>query len=311
MRRVQKGSMLLLNLRGHRASVQLFTLCGHRRVQHFGVLAAPEAVARSSQLRPKVCRGIHVQERAPRQSVKAISCCCNEVSVLISFLASRAIGLQEGVCEMTESFSLIAVRATFSFDGAMIGPGRFEHDTISRRLRDPFDERFVALPVVGERRAGVGQSMSVEMVFRTSTPMVSLFIFSAPLLVIRGSPPGIRAGQRKRRGRSNSSSTGQTVSVYDPTLAARVRGQSPSLSGSFSSPRREGAGRRLLLFRSTRIRRFFEVCGAFGGRILGEDFAAGLADGFVTSPRPFGVGKAGKDRLDRNRRNASSSQTPS
>ena len=49
--------------------------------------------------------------------------------------------------------------------------------------------------------------------FDTSTPMVSLFIFSAPLLVIRGSPPGIRSGQRKRRGRSNSSSTRQTVSA--------------------------------------------------------------------------------------------------
>ena len=32
-----------------------------------------------------------------------------------------------------------------------------------------------------------------------------------------------------------------------------------------------------------RVSGFFEVCGAFGGRILGEDFAAGLADGFVTS----------------------------
>src|ERR1700683_4600807 len=40
--------------------------------------------------------------------------------------------------------------------------------------------------------------------FDTSTPMVSFCIFSAPLLVIRGSPPGIRPGQRKRRGRSNS-----------------------------------------------------------------------------------------------------------
>ncbi len=27
----------------------------------------------------------------------------------------------------------------------------------------------------------------------------------------------------------------------------------------------------------------FEVCSAFSRRILGEDFAAGLADGFVTS----------------------------
>jgi hypothetical protein len=43
--------------------------------------------------------------------------------------------------------------------------------------------------------------------------MVSLFIFSAPLIVIRGSRPSIRQGQRKRRGRSNFSSTRQTVSA--------------------------------------------------------------------------------------------------
>jgi hypothetical protein len=30
-----------------------------------------------------------------------------------------------------------------AFDGAMIGPGRFEHDTVQRRLREPFDKRFV------------------------------------------------------------------------------------------------------------------------------------------------------------------------
>ena len=29
--------------------------------------------------------------------------------------------------------------------------------------------------------------------------------------------------------------------------------------------------------------RVLEVCGAFGGRVLGEDFAAGIGDGFVTS----------------------------
>ena len=32
-----------------------------------------------------------------------------------------------------------------------------------------------------------------------------------------------------------------------------------------------------------RVSGVFEVCGAFGGRVLGEDFAAGLADGLVTS----------------------------
>ena len=39
-------------------------------------------------------------------------------------------------------------------------------------------------------------------------------------------------------------------------------------------------------FRSSRILRRVEVCGAFGGRVLGEDFAAGIGDGFVTSCRP-------------------------
>src|SRR5277367_4379507 len=61
--------------------------------------------------------------------------------------------------------------------------------------------------------------------------MVSLFIFSAPLLVIRGSPPGIRSGQRKRRGRSNSSSTRQTVSALPIRPSPLTRGQPPSPSG--------------------------------------------------------------------------------
>jgi hypothetical protein len=32
-----------------------------------------------------------------------------------------------------------------------------------------------------------------------------------------------------------------------------------------------------------RVSCVLEVCGAFGGRVLGEDFAAGVGDGFVTS----------------------------
>src|SRR5882757_6903026 len=57
--------------------------------------------------------------------------------------------------------------------------------------------------------------------------MVSFFIFSAPLLVIRGSPPCIRSGQRKRRGRSNSNSTRQTVSVFPIRPSPLTRGQPP------------------------------------------------------------------------------------
>ena len=52
---------------------------------------------------------------------------------------------------------------------------------------------------------------NLRSVSRLLTPDSSSF--PAPLLVIRGSPPSIRPGQRKRRGRSNSSSTRQTVSV--------------------------------------------------------------------------------------------------
>jgi hypothetical protein len=75
--------------------------------------------------------------------------------------------------------------------------------------------------------------------FDTSTPMVSFCIFSAPLLVIRGSPPSIRPGQRKRRGRSNSSSTRQTVSELPICPSPLTRGQPPSPSGSFSPPWRQ------------------------------------------------------------------------
>jgi hypothetical protein len=42
---------------------------------------------------------------------------------------------------------------------------------------------FVASLVIGETSGGaVGQPVGVEMSFYTSTPMVSFFIFSAPLL---------------------------------------------------------------------------------------------------------------------------------
>ena len=55
----------------------------------------------------------------------------------------------------------------------------------------------------------------------------------------RGSPPGIRAGQRKRRGRSNSNSTRQTVSIFPIRPSPLSRGQPPSPSGSFSPLWRE------------------------------------------------------------------------
>ena len=87
----------------------------------------------------------------------------------------QAIGLRQLAGRLGEAARLTRIDldernasdAQRAFDGAMIGSGRFEHDTISRRLREPFDERFVASPVVGEPpRGALGQSMGVEMVFR-------------------------------------------------------------------------------------------------------------------------------------------------
>ena len=86
--------------------------------------------------------------------------------------------------------------------------------------------------VVGETSDGaVGQPVGVEMVFRHIDADGIVLHLSMPLLVIRGSPPGIRSGQRKRRGRSNSSSTRQTVSVLPIRPSPLTRGQPPSPSG--------------------------------------------------------------------------------
>ena len=63
--------------------------------------------------------------------------------------------------------------------------------------------------------------------------MVSFFIFSAPLLVIRGVSPSIRAGQRKRRGRSNYKSTRRTVSVSTIRPSPLSRGLPPSPAAPF------------------------------------------------------------------------------
>jgi hypothetical protein len=95
------------------------------------------------------------------------------------------------------------------------------------------------LSLANRRAAPSASRWASRWPFDTSTPMVSYFIFSMPLLVIRGSPPGIRPGQRKRRGRSNSSSTRQTVSVLPIRPSPLTRGQQPSPSGSFSPSRRE------------------------------------------------------------------------
>src|ERR1700679_755370 len=100
--------------------------------------------------------------------------------------------------------------------------------------------------------------------------MVSLFIFSAPLLVIRGSPPSIRRGQRKRRERSNSSSTRQTVSVLPIRPSPLKRGQPPSPSGSFSLRGAKSHKTAMLLYTLADVR-----SGALGRRRLRLSHGAG------------------------------------
>ena len=50
-----------------------------------------------------------------------------------------------------------------------------------------------------------------------------------------------------------------------------------------------------------RVSCVLEVCGAFGWRVLGEDFAAGIGDGFVSSRSDLSEQglKLGEDLLDR------------
>src|ERR1700761_2162067 len=99
--------------------------------------------------------------------------------------------------------------------------------------------------------------------------MVSFFIFSAPLLVIRGSPPGIRSGQRKRRGRSNSSSTRQTVSLLS-TRPSPLREGSHPLAAVPSRLLGAKSHKTSLLHLALPVSCILEVWGALGGRVLGE-----------------------------------------
>jgi hypothetical protein len=56
-----------------------------------------------------------------------------------------------------------------------------------------------------------------------------------------------------------------------------------------------------VLLLGLRVSCVLEVCGAFGGRVLGEDFAAGVGDGFVSSRSDLSEQglKLGEDLLDR------------
>jgi hypothetical protein len=87
----------------------------------------------------------------------------------------QAIGLRQLAGRLGEAARLTRIDldernarcAERTFESAMIGSGRFEHDPVGGRLREPFDERFVTSLRVGETPGGaVGQPMGVEMVFR-------------------------------------------------------------------------------------------------------------------------------------------------
>ena len=73
----------------------------------------------------------------------------------------------------------------------------------------------------------VGQPWASRWSFGTSPPMVSFFAFSAPLLVVQNLPGDVRSGQSQRRGRSNSSSTRQTVSVLPIRPSPPTEGSHP------------------------------------------------------------------------------------
>ena len=87
----------------------------------------------------------------------------------------QAIGLRQLARRLGKTARLTRIdldernagRAKRALDCAMVGPGRFEHDAVCRRLRQPLDERSLAALVVGEAPGrAVGQPMGVKMVFR-------------------------------------------------------------------------------------------------------------------------------------------------
>ena len=97
----------------------------------------------------------------------------------------QAIGLRQLASRLSETARLARIdldernagRAERALDCTMIGPSRFEHDTVCRRLREPFDQRIVAS--LAKRRAAPSASRQASRwSFDTATPMVSFFIFS-------------------------------------------------------------------------------------------------------------------------------------
>jgi hypothetical protein len=122
-------------------------------------------------------------------------------------------------------------------EGAVIRAGGLK-DHARGLPADPDDEGLVASLIIGETTGGsIAQAMNIEVVFRDVNADGRGFIFSAPLLVI-GLPPWIRSGQRKRRGRSNSSPASSSDGGQrdpDPSLAADERAATLSQRSLFAS----------------------------------------------------------------------------
>src|SRR3984957_9616689 len=95
-------------------------------------------------------------------------------------------------------------------------------------------------------------------------------------------PPGIRSGQRKRRGRSNSSSTRQTVSVLPIRPSPLTRGQPPSPGGPSRLLGAKSHKTSVLLL-GLCVSCIPDVCGTSFGAVLGKDSIAGVGVGFIGS----------------------------
>ena len=144
--------------------------------------------------------------------------------------------------------------------------------------------------IVGETPGGaVGQPMGVEMVFRhIDADGIVLHLFRASACHSALSP-GYPFRPKEKTRAIYSSSTRQTVSVLPIRPSPLMRGQPPSLSGP---SRLLGAKshKTSVLHSGLRVSCVPEVCGAFGGRVLSEYFAAGVRDRFVFALPPFAAG---------------------
>src|SRR5277367_5848213 len=96
-----------------------------------------------------------------------------------SSAASRRSGLRQLAGRLGETARLTRIEldkwnagcAERAFDCAMIGPGRFEHDTVQRRLREPFDERWYLAGL--RRKDRVRLLQRVTWLSRTTSPVLA------------------------------------------------------------------------------------------------------------------------------------------